>query len=115
MDRQQLFDHMSTDHRHTYYFRPKKATLEDDHGRAHASLPGPTHHHLEGELTKQAIVGMLAAGRDLLNAAEMAMGQRRSDSVGLSAALDGVDAAIVRFEPNAERFNGTSGTREILG
>jgi hypothetical protein len=108
MDRQELFDHMTSDHRHTYHFRPTKATLEEDHGAAHASVPTPRHLHREGELTRRAVVGMLAAGRDLLNAAEFAMGQRRSGSTGLSGVLDELDAAIVAFEPSAERYDAAS-------
>ncbi len=51
---------------------------------------------------------MLAAGRDLLNAAELAMGERRAESSGLSSVLDGLDAAIVAFEPSAERYDAAS-------
>lgn len=108
LTRQQLFDHMTSEHRHSYFFRPDKARLEDDHGRAHASVPPPAHEHAEGELPRAAVVGMLAAGRELLNRAEVAMGARRAAATGFDAVLDGLDAAIVAYEPSAERYDRTS-------
>ena len=108
LTRQALFDHLASEHRHTYFYRPSKETLEDDHGRAHSSTPLPAHGHDEGQLTKAAVVTMLAAGRELLNRAERAMGPRRADRVGLGRVLDELDAAIVAFEPSPDRYDRAS-------